>query len=150
MPLASILVDFYDKLKSASSGYASLNYEFLDYREAAIVRLNIIVAEEEKEELSKLVYRDEAYRVGKAMVEALKDAIPRQQFEVKLQAAIGGKVIAAERLPAMRKDVLAKLYGGDVTRKMKLLERQKRGKKELRAQDRVDIPAEAYLAVLKK
>ncbi len=150
MPLASILIDFYDKLKSASSGYASLNYEFLDWRAANIVKLDILVAEEKKEELSKLVYADEAYRLARQMVESLRDAIPKQQFEVKLQAAIGGKVIAAERISALRKDVLAKLYGGDVTRKMKLLEKQKKGKKMLKAGGHVDIPTGAYLTILKK
>lgn len=150
MPLGSILVDFYDKLKSFSSGYASLNYEFLDWRPADIVKLDILVAEEDKEELAKLVYSDEAYRIGRTTVRALREAIPRQQFEIKIQAALGGKVIAAERISALRKDVLAKLYGGDVTRKMKLLEKQKKGKKMLASGGHVDIPTEAYLKILKK
>jgi GTP-binding protein LepA len=152
LPLSAILVDFYDKLKSASSGYASLNYEFLEYREADIVRLEILVAEEPVGALSSLVYKDEAYRVGRKVVESLKDAIPRQMFEIKLQAALGAKIIASERIPAMKKDVIAKLYGGDVTRKRKLLEKQKKGKKKMRAQGKgsVEIPTEAFLAVLKK
>jgi len=152
LPLSAILVDFYDKLKSASSGYASLNYEFLEYREADVVRLEILVAEEPVGALSSLVYRDEAYRVGRKIVESLKDAIPRQMFEIKIQAALGAKIIASERIPAMKKDVIAKLYGGDVTRKRKLLEKQKKGKKKMKAEGRgrVDIPSEAFLAVLKK
>ncbi len=150
MPLASILVDFYDKLKSVSSGYASLNYELFDWRSADVTRLDILVAEELKEELSKLVYRDDAYNIGRNIIETLKEKIPRGQFEIKLQAAIGGKIIAAERIPALRKDVLAKLYGGDVTRKMKLLEKQKKGKKAMATKGSVEIPSEAYLSVLKK
>jgi GTP-binding protein LepA len=150
MPLSAILTDFYDKLKSASSGYASLSYEFLDYRPADIVRLDILVAEEKTEALSSLVIKDEAYRVGRQIVETLRKAIPKQIFEVKIQAALGGTIIAAERLPALRKDVLAKMSGGDVTRKMKLLEKQKKGKKRLKAGGHVDIPTEAYLAVLKR
>ena len=150
MPLTALLVDFYDKLKSVSSGYASLNYEFLKYQPTKIVKLDILVAEEPVEALSSLVYDNEAYRVGKKIVNSLKDALPRQMFMVKIQAAIGGKIIAAERLSAMRKDVTAKLYGGDYTRKRKLLEKQKKGKKKMMHQGRVDIPTEAFLAVLKK
>lgn len=150
MPLSSILVDFYDALKSVSSGYASLNYEFLGYREADIIRLEIVVAEDPVEALFALVPRDEAYRIGRAMTVALKETVPRQQFEVKLQARIGAKVIASERVAPFRKDVLAKMSGGDWTRKMKLLEKQKKGKKRMASHGRVDIPTEAYLAVLKK
>jgi len=150
LPLGAIVVDFYDKLKGVSSGYASLSYEFLDYRVAEVVRMNILVAEEPVEALATLVYRDEAQRVGCRIVETLKESIPRQMFEVKIQAAIGGKVIAAERISAMRKDMLAKLSGGDVTRKMKLLKKQKEGKKRMMATGRVEIPAETYLAVLKR
>ncbi|MEA3272159.1 MAG: translation elongation factor 4 [Patescibacteria group bacterium] len=152
LPLSAILVDFFDKLKSVSSGYASLNYEILDYRKANVVRMNILVAEEPIGAFASLVYRDEAYRAGRSIVKSLKEAIPRQMFEIKLQAAIGAKVIASERIPPMRKDVIAKLYGGDVTRKRKLLEKQKKGKKKMKAMGRgsVDIPTEAFLAVLKK
>lgn len=150
IPLASILVDFYDKLKSVSSGFASMNYDLIGYKEGDIVRLDILVAEEEVEALSTLVPADEAYRIGKGIVERLKETIPQQQFEVKLQAAVGGKILAAERIKALRKDVLAKLYGGDVTRKMKLLEKQKKGKKKMAAKGSVEIPPEAYLAVLKR
>lgn len=150
LPLASILVDFYDKLKSASSGYASLNYEFLEYRPGDIVRLEILVAEEPVEALFTLIPRDDAYRVGRAMVDSLKGTVPRQQFEIKLQARIGAKVIAADRIAPFRKDVLAKMSGGDWTRKQKLLEKQKKGKRRMAGLGRVDIPTEAYLAVLKK
>ncbi|MBI4262454.1 elongation factor 4 [Candidatus Uhrbacteria bacterium] len=152
LPLAQILVDFYDRLKSATQGYGSLAYEFFEYREASIVRLDILVAEDIQEALATLVYEDEAQRVGRRIVEVLKEKIPRQAFEVKLQAAIGGKIIASERIPAMRKDVLAKLSGGDVTRKRKLLDIQKRGKKKMAAMGKgsVDIPSDAFLAVLKR
>ncbi|MDP3244905.1 MAG: GTP-binding protein [bacterium] len=150
IPLSSILTDFYDKLKSASSGYASLNYEFLNYRPADIVRLDILVAEEKAEALSTLIIRDEAQRAGRQIVETLKNNIPKQMFEVKIQAALGGTIIASERLSAMRKDVLAKMSGGDWTRKAKLLAKQKKGKKAMKAGGHVDIPAEAYLAVLKR
>ncbi|MBN1325481.1 elongation factor 4 [Candidatus Falkowbacteria bacterium] len=152
MPLASILTDFYDKLKSVSSGYASLNYEFVGYQAADVIRLDILVAEEPVEALAILVYRDEAYRVGKRIVETLKDSLPKQWFVVKLQAAIGGKIIAGERLAALRKDVTAKLYGGDVTRKNKLLEKQKKGKKKMAklGAGKVDIPTETFLKVLKR
>lgn len=150
IPLSSILVDFYDKLKSVSSGYASMNYDLLGYREADIVRLDILVADERAEALSTLVPRDEAYKIGKSIVERLKESIPQAQFEIKLQAALGGKIIASERIKAFRKDVLAKMSGGDVSRKMKLLAKQKKGKKKMMSKGSVEIPAEAYLAVLKR
>jgi GTP-binding protein LepA len=150
VPLASILVDFYDKLKSVSSGYASLNYEFMEYRQADVVRMDILVAEEPVEALAVIVYEDEAQRIGRKICEKLKDTLERQQFEVKIQAAVGGKIVASERLAPFRKDVTAKLYGGDWTRKMKLLEKQKKGKKRMMKGGRVDIPPEAYLAVLKR
>lgn len=152
IPLTSLLVDFYDKLKSVSSGYASLNYEFHGYQKAEVTKLDILVAEEKIEALSSIVYKDEAYNVGKKIVHSLKDTLPRQQFVVKIQAAIGAKVIAAERLSALRKDVTANLYGGDYSRKKKLLEKQKKGKKRMLAHGtgKVDIPPEAFLAVLRK
>ena len=152
MPMSTILTDFYDKIKSATSGYASLSYDFLDYRPAEVVRLDIMVAEELIEPLSVIVYKDEAFRRGRAIVESLKETLPPQMFMVKLQAAVGGKIIAAERLAALRKDVTAKLYGGDVTRKRKLLEKQKKGKKKMAAmgKGKVDIPPAVFLAVLKK
>lgn len=149
IPLASILVDFYDKLKSVSAGYASLNYEFFDYRKADVIRMDILVAEESAEALATIVYRDAAAREGRRIVEKLKDAIPRQQFEVKIQAAIGSQIVASERIKAYRKDV-SDISGGDWTRKMKLLEKQKKGKKRMAGKGRVDIPPEAYLAVLKR
>ncbi len=150
IPLTALLVDFYDALKSASSGYASMNYEFLDYEEADVVRLDILVAADRVDALSTLVYRDESYQRGRSAVERLKGILPRQMFEVRIQAALSGKVIASESIPAMRKDVTAKLYGGDVTRKKKLLEKQKKGKRRMRSLGKVDIPAEAFLAILKR
>ena len=152
MPMSTILTDFYDKIKSATSGYASINYEFLDYRPAEVVRMDILVAEEPVEALSVIIYKDEAQKRGKEIVESLKKTMPRQMFMLKIQAAIGGKIIAAERLSAMRKDVTAGLYGGDVSRKRKVLEKQKKGKKKMASmgKGKVDIPPEAFLAVLKK
>jgi len=152
VPMAAILTDFYDKLKSVSSGYASVNYEYLDYRKADVVKMDISVAEDIVEALSVIVYRDEAFRRGKDIVETLKETLPKQMFVIKLQASIGGKVIAAERISAMRKDVTAKLYGGDVTRKRKLLEKQKKGKKKMMAAGKgsVDIPSDTFIKILKK
>ncbi len=152
IPLASLITDFYDKLKTVTSGYASMNYEIKDYRKTDVVKLDILIAEEPVEALSTLVWRDEAFRVGKKIVASLKDTLPRQQFVIKIQASIGGKVIAGDKISAMRKDVTAGLYGGDVTRKRKVLEKQKKGKKKMMAmgKGKVDIPTEAYLAVLKR
>lgn len=150
IPLSSILVDFYDRLKSASSGYASLNYELADYKEADIVKLDVLVAEEDQEALASLVYRPEAYNVARRITEKLKESLPRQMFEIKIQAAVGGKIIASERIPAMRKDVLAKMSGGDWTRKSKLLQKQKKGKARMKAAGHVQIPTETYLAILKR
>jgi len=152
IPLASLITDFYDKLKTVTSGYASLNYEFKEYRKTDVVKLDILIAEEVVEALSTLVWRDEAFRVGKKIVHTLKDTLPRQQFVIKIQASVGGKVVAGERISAMRKDVTSGLYGGDVTRKRKVLEKQKKGKKKMMAmgKGKVQIPTEAYLAVLKR
>ncbi len=150
LPLSVILVDFYDKLKSASQGYASLNYEITGFKPNDIVQLNILINGDSVEELSTLVYRDESYRRAREIAAALKKAIPRQMIEVKIQAAIGGKIVAAERIAPFRKDVLAKLYGGDVTRKMKLLKKQKEGKKKMLGKGQVNIPTDAYLSVLKR
>jgi len=150
VPLTSLLVDFYDKLKSVSSGYASMSYEFYEYRQCQLVKLDILVAEEKVEALSTLVYEDKSYSIARGIVKSLKDILPRHMFDIKIQAAIGGKVIASERLSAMRKDVTANLYGGDVTRKRKLLEKQKKGKKKMRSQGKVNIPSEAFLAILKR
>ena len=150
IPLVGIVVDFYDKLKNVSSGYASLNYEFAGHQTADIVRMDILVAEEAISPLSSMVYREEAVIVGRKVVKALKDVLPRQMFEVKIQAAVGSKVLASEKIPPMRKDVTAKLYGGDVTRKRKLLEKQKKGKKRMKSIGKVDIPQEAFLTILKR
>lgn len=152
IPMSTILTDFYDKIKSVSSGYASINYEFLGYREASVVKMDILVAEEPVEALATIVYEDEAFRRGKEIVETLKDNLPKQMFVIKLQAAVGGKIVAAERLSAMRKDVTAKLYGGDVTRKRKLLEKQKKGKKKMMSAGKgsVDIPSDTFIKILKK
>ncbi len=150
-PLSTLLLDFYDQLKSVSQGYASLNYEFLEYRPCCIKKLDILIADEIVESLATLVYEDEAYFRARAIVTKLKEIIPRQMFEVKIQASLGGKIIAAERLSAMRKDVLKRASsGGDVTRKIKLLQKQKRGKKRMREQGHVTIPQEAYLSLLTK
>ena len=152
IPMSAILTDFYDKIKSISAGYASINYDYLDYREADVVKMDILVAEEAIEALAIIVYRDEAFRRGKEIVNILKDSLSKQMFVLKIQAAIGGKVIAAERLAAMRKDVTAKLYGGDVSRKRKLLEKQKKGKKKMMAAGKgsVDIPPDTFVKILKK
>jgi GTP-binding protein LepA len=152
IPMSAILTDFYDKIKSASAGYASINYEYLDYRQADVVKMDILVAEEPIEALSTIVYRDEAFRRGKEVVNVLKDSLSKQMFVLKLQASVGGKVIASERLSAMRKDVTAKLYGGDVSRKRKLLEKQKKGKKKMMAAGKgsVDIPPDTFVKILKK
>ncbi len=150
VPLATLIVDFYDKLKSVSQGYASLNYDFLRFEKTDVARMDILVAGDMAEALSSIIYRDEAHAVGKHIVAQLKETLPRQMFEVKIQAAIGSTIVASERLSAMRKDVTAKLYGGDVTRKRKLLEKQKKGKKRMAASGKVDIPPEAFMAVLKR
>jgi GTP-binding protein LepA len=150
IPLASLITDFYDKLKTVTSGYASMNYEFKNYEETDVVRLDIMVAEDQVEALATLVWRDQAYKIGKKIVESLKESLPKQQFVLKIQASVGGKVIAADRLSALRKDVLAKMSGGDYTRKMKLLQKQKKGKQRLLAHGKIDIPSETYLSVLKR
>ncbi len=152
IPLATILTDFYDKIKGVSSGYASINYEFYNYKEAKVVKMDILVAEESVEALATIVYEDEAFRRGKEIVKTLRDHLPKQMFVIKLQATVGGKVIAGERLSAMRKDVTAKLYGGDVTRKRKLLEKQKKGKKKMMAAGKgsVEIPSDTFVKILKK
>jgi GTP-binding protein LepA len=152
MPLSMLIVDFYDKLKSITSGYASMNYELIDYRDADVVRLDILVAEDAVEALATLTYRDDAERAGRRIVESLKKSIPAEWFVIKLQAAIGGKIVAADRIAALRKDVTGYLYGGDVTRKKKLLEKQKKGKAKMQALGKgsVDIPTDAYLNVLKR
>ncbi len=150
IPLVEILVDFYDKLKQVSSGYASLNYELIGFRPEKLVKMDFLVAGDKIEPLSVIIPEKNAHRIGRVIVKKLKEVIPRQMFEVSLQAAISGKIIAREDIPALRKDVTAKLYGGDVTRKRKLLEKQKKGKQKMKRLGKVDIPQEAFLAVLKR
>ncbi len=149
IPMAEVLFDFHDKLKTATRGYASFDYELLDYKEGDLVKMDILINGETVDALSFIVHRDKAYRIGRNIVDKMREVIPRQLFEVRIQAVIGSKVIASAKVAPLRRDVLAKCYGGDVTRKKKLLEKQKEGKKRMKQFGKVELPQEAFLSILK-
>jgi len=149
LPLNEIIYDFFDGLKSRTRGYASFDYELARYEESSLVKLDMMLNGDPCDALSTIVHESRAYTRGREMAERLKDVIPRQMFEVPIQAAVGGKIIARETVKAMRKDVLAKCYGGDISRKRKLLEKQKEGKKKMRQLGTVQVPSEAFISILK-